>query len=85
MYESKLEAFVNSQGVELGAFMEACKTELLQGAGSADWAKRSPHAFILRVIQATSGYETFLQMMAEVAAQDEDGREARAYAGAITA
>lgn len=67
LYEGKLEAFVQEQGLEMGAFMQACKAELQKGQGSDDWSERSPHAFILRMIQATAEYDTFLQMMAEVA------------------
>lgn len=71
-YESKLDAFVKEQGLDMGAFMEAAKAELLKGQGSDDWSERSPHGFILRVsffffFQATAEYDTSLQMMAEVA------------------
>lgn len=56
----------------MGAFMEACKAELLKGQGSDDWSERSPHAFILRVIAATAEYDSFLQIMAEVAQRTEE-------------
>lgn len=67
MYEAKLEAFVAAQGLAMMPFMRACAVELQKGQDSDDWSARSPYGFILRVIQATSEYDMFLQMMAEVA------------------
>mmetsp|Transcript_1196 Transcript_1196/g.3401 ORF Transcript_1196/g.3401 Transcript_1196/m.3401 type:complete len:128 (+) Transcript_1196:41-424(+) len=65
MYEGKLDSFVKAKGLDLATFQAACARELSEG--------ESPNAFILRVIQATAEYETFLQMMAEVAQREEAG------------
>lgn len=81
MYEGKLEAFVAAQGLAMIPFMRACAVELQKGEGSDDWSERSPYGFILRVIQATSEYDMFVQMMAEVsqkAADDDGAAEAQA-------
>jgi hypothetical protein len=67
MYEAKVAEFVASQDISMPVFMEACKVELLKGEGTDDWSQRSPAAFILRIISATSEYDTFVQMMNEVA------------------